>query len=87
MNIQTQRIRDVVKNTLIQVGAYLEGIDEDISNDINIHDYIQDSVQFITFIVLLEEKLEVSIPDELLMYNSIASFDAFCLELENIMNT
>mgnify|MGYP004570533093 CR=1 FL=1 len=84
MSEQNQRIRDAVKDTLIEIGAYLEGVDENIDNDINMQDYLRDSIQFISFVVLLEEKLGITIPDELLMYDSIASFSAFCLELENI---
>lgn len=81
-----QGTKDIVKDALVQVGAYLEGIDDDIDDDTDIQDYIQDSVQFISFIVLLEENLNITIPDELLTHNGLASLNSFCFELENIIS-
>ena len=49
---------------------------------INLQEYIVDSIEFITFIVNLEEKLNFTLPDEYLVYESIATIDLLCEIIE-----
>lgn len=52
------------------------------NGDIDLRDYIQDSIMFISTIVKLEEELQIEIPDEMLLFDNFASLNAFCLDLE-----
>ena len=55
-----------------------EGIEiEYDGQDLDLREYIADSVQFITFIVDIESKFEIEIPDDYLLYDSISSLHSF----------
>lgn len=45
----------------------------DMENDFDISDYIIDSMQFITFIVKIEEKLNISLSDDFLSIEILKS--------------
>lgn len=45
----------------------------EVGDDFDISDYIVDSIQFITFIVNIEEKLNVDLPDDFLSTEVIKS--------------
>ena len=78
------QIREKVKLAMINTGIYLDGVDEDFSNDLNLQSFIQDSLQFINFIVALEKELNLELQDDMLLYDKFLSFDAFCLELNDL---
>lgn len=65
-----------IKNILIEVfennGIYIDPTEED---DINISNYILDSIQFISTIVAIEEKFDIEIPDDLLIIETFNSFN------------
>lgn len=75
-----QNLIDVIKEN----GFSIEGLDKSV--DIDLREYIVDSVQFIAFIISVENKFEIEIPDEYLLYENIASLNSFtgivssCLE-------
>lgn len=48
--------------------------------DLNLQEFIEDSFSFINFIVSIEEKFDVEIPDEYLSYETIQSMNGL-LEL------
>lgn len=72
------KYRDDILEVLENMGIYIDQ-DEEL---IDLQAYIVDSIQFITFIVNLEEKLEFTFPDEYLLYESIASIDLLCEIIE-----
>lgn len=43
------------------------------SGDFDISDYIVDSIQFISFIVNIEEKLQINLPDDFLSFDVLKS--------------
>lgn len=47
------------------------------NGDINLQEYIIDSFGFINFIVCVEEKFNVEIPDEYLSFETIQSMNGF----------
>lgn len=55
-------------------------------DDIDLRDYIVDSIQFISFIITIEEKLEIEFPDELLLYDNLISLNSFCTMLSEVLN-
>ncbi|MBQ8392456.1 MAG: hypothetical protein IJX51_01660 [Clostridia bacterium] len=74
------KYRDQVVQVLEEMGILIES-DE---YDVNLQDFIVDSIQFITFIVNVEEKLNLTFPDEYLNYDNIETLHKFCEILENI---
>ena len=77
------KYRGVVIEILENMGIYVDQEEESI----NLHEYIVDSIQFITFIVNLEERLEFTFPDEYLLYDSIATIELLCDIIEQAKTT
>ena len=66
---------DKIKNDVIEVLNELGIETEDIGeNDVDLTEFIVESIMFISFIVELEDKLGIEIPEELLDINSIKSY-------------
>lgn len=53
-------------------------------NDVDLREYITNSIQFISFIVDIEEKFEITMPDEYLSYESLSSLYAFAGIVEDL---
>lgn len=70
-----EKVKEVIWGIFDEFGIYLDASDADA--DIDLREYIVDSLQFIYFIVELEEQLNISIPDELLTYDNISSINGF----------
>ena len=55
-----------------------EGIEAEYTGgDLDLRDYIIDSIQFISFIVEVEREFDIEIPNEILLYDSISSLHSF----------
>lgn len=77
-------IKKRVIDCMQKVEIYLPEDTEDYGN-INLNDYIPDSVAFISFIVAVEEEFGIELPDELLMQSALSTVDSFCTQLENVI--
>lgn len=63
------------------------GILVDVDNsDVDLRDKIADSLQFITAILQLEENLGVTLTDELIAYENLASLDAFAQSIKHLLD-
>ena len=77
---------DKIKNDVIEVLNELGIESEDIGeNDVDLTEFIVESIMFISFIVELEDKLGIEIPEELLDINSIKSLNTFSTILEELL--
>ena len=77
---------DKIKNDVIEVLNELGIETEDIGeNDVDLTEFIVESIMFISFIVELEDKLGIEIPEELLDINSIKSLHTFSTILEELL--
>ena len=77
---------DKIKNAVIEVLNELGIETEDIGeNDVDLTEFIVESIMFISFIVELEDKLGIEIPEELLDINSIKSLNTFSTILEELL--
>ena len=73
---------NVICNVLDEMGYVIfEG-----EGDFKLSDYIVDSIQFISFIVSLEENLNVTIPDEFLTPKILKSAKGLANMLESYCN-
>lgn len=75
-------VKSTIESVLFDLGIMVDSIDEDF----DLRDSIQDSIQFISFIVELEQKFEIEIHDELLQFDSIASFNNFSFNIYEMLN-
>ena len=57
---------------------------ESESEDVDLTEYILDSMQFISFIVELERELNIEFPDEFLLYENIRSLNGFINLISNL---
>ena len=77
---------DKINNDVIEVLNELGIETEDIGeNDVDLTEFIVESIMFISFIVELEDKLGIEIPEELLDINSIKSLNTFSTILEELL--
>lgn len=53
-------------------------------SDIDLRDYIIDSMQFITSIIAIESEFQIEIPSELLLYDNLISMNSFCEIIDEI---
>lgn len=61
-----------------------EGLEVEYTGvDLDLRDYITDSIQFISFIVDIEKKFVIEFSDEYLLYDSISSLHSFAEIIRN----
>ncbi len=68
-------IKKQIFEILDENGIYIEP--GDTGEDIDLREYLVDSIQYVYFIVELEERLGVELPDEILIYDNLASLNGF----------
>lgn len=64
---------------------YDMGFSIDLKNDVNLLEYGMDSLQFIEFVVSVEEEFDIVIPDEALLMDNISSLNGFITYIESII--
>ena len=66
---------DVMKSTGMYIDLKIELDAKD--TDIDMREYIKDSFQYISFVVEVEEKFEVSLPEQLVVFENLSSLRSF----------
>lgn len=85
-------MNEIVFNNIIKafenVGLSIECEDFSflIENDINLQDYIGDSLTFISVIISLEEEFEIEFPDGISYYEYMNSFKSFIKLITEIIS-
>lgn len=59
---------------------------EKIEEDIDLREYIEDSIVFIGFIVEIEAKFNLELDDSVLLYDNLQSLNGFVKMLEGYIN-
>ncbi len=67
-----EAVQERVLKTLDEVGIFVDNTEED--NDLT--NYIEDSIQFMSFVVKLEEEFEIEFPNELLIFDNFKTLDS-----------
>ena len=65
---------------LDNIGVFVESQEEDL----DLREYILDSVQFISAIIQIEDEFGIEIPSELLLHDNLASFNSFSKMIEDL---
>ena len=76
MDANKEHIVETVAECLENIGVIIETNNLETS-DVNIIEYNIDSLDFISFIVDVEERLNIIIPEEILRYDILQSFNGF----------
>ena len=91
--INQETVQNIILETFTEMGVYIDSLpvksNENAisqSDDIDLRDYVVDSLMFISFIIELESKLQVEIPAELLFIDSLSSLSGFSYLLMNTIN-
>lgn len=71
-----------IQNALSNIGILID--EETIDEDIDLTEYILDSLQFVSFIIELENELNIELPVEVLQYDKIRSLNGFVALIQNI---
>lgn len=61
-------------------------VDSESNDDIDLREYIIDSIQFISFIVEIEKEFDIEFPDEALQFENIASLNGFANIIDSIVS-
>ena len=72
MTIETvrEKLQEAFKNVGINFTASSD-------EDIDLQEYVEDSLQYITAIAEIENLFDIDLPDELLLFSSLRSFHSF----------
>jgi acyl carrier protein len=80
--------RDDIKSGIItcfqSIGIMVA--DDNLSDDLEIQEYIEDSIMFITMIIELESYFNIEIPDEFLLPETISSLGALTDLVTKLLN-
>lgn len=74
-------VSEKVYSILNNMGFYINSYE-----DINLIDYGMDSIGFVSFIIEIENELEIIIPDEALLIENISSLHGFIRYIDSIVN-
>jgi len=74
-----------VKEKLLQCFLNIGVVIDDTEDDVDLKEYITDSVQFIAAIVEIERIFSIEFPDELLLFSVFDSFNGLVKIVESIL--
>lgn len=77
INIRSQVIEVLASNYIF--------IDCNEKDDVDLSLYIEDSIQFVSFIVELEKSFEIEIPDEFLNFDKFRYLNNICIVIEELI--
>jgi acyl carrier protein len=77
-------IREKIIDTFEANGIYFD--QKNVEADVDLREYITDSLQFMNFIVELEKKFNLEFPDEVLVYDNLVSLNGFIAIVESIQD-
>ena len=77
--------QDKIVDIIADMGVMVVRNNEE--DDINLQEYIVDSLQFISFILELERTFDIEFPDEMLLYESIQSLNGLASMVELLVSS
>lgn len=75
-------MKNTVFDVLENMGIILDETEQE--EDLDLTEYIVDSIQFISFIIELERVLNVVLPDNFLIFQNYHSLNALCGALKEV---
>lgn len=78
-------MNEIEKKVMVAIQTAGIEVEDTMSEDIDLTELIEDSFQFISMIVNLEEELQVEIPDDYLVMDKLQSLKGFIVMLEELV--
>jgi acyl carrier protein len=78
------KARERLLGILEESGLYVE--QKSSGEDLDLREYIVDSVQFMSFVVEIESQFNIEMPDEALAYERFASLNGLATIIESIIS-
>lgn len=75
--------KEEIISILDNLGIYIDILNDE---DIDLREYILDSIQFISFIVELEKKFCIFFPDEMLSVDVLSSLNSFSILVDTLIS-
>lgn len=82
--INTIEVRDKLFEILNDMGIICDT--EKVEEDVDLREYIEDSIVFIGFIAEIEAKFNFELDDSVLLYDNLQSLNGFVKMLEGYIN-
>lgn len=76
-------IKLMILNSLDKIGIFIS--EDELVEDIALSEYITDSIQFISFIIEIENDLGFELPDEFFLQEVLSSLNGFAEALLNLV--
>ena len=77
-----KEIRNNIVEALEKIFVFIDSTEE---GDVSLEPYIEDSIQFMSFVVELEQTFNVEFPQELLAFDSFKTLDNISLIIEELL--
>lgn len=81
--MKRKEIEQKLVNCLENVSIYIDV--DDTVDDIDLENYIESSIQFISLVIEIEKEFSIEIPDEMLDINTFKTIDMICVLLNEIL--
>lgn len=81
--MKRKEIEQKLVNCLENVSIYIDV--DDTVDDIDLENYIESSIQFISLVIEIEKEFSIEIPDEMLDINTFKTIDMICDLLNEIL--
>ena len=81
--MERKEIEQKLVNCLENVSIYID-VDDNV-DDIDLENYIESSIQFISLVIEIEKEFSIEIPDEMLDINTFKTIDMICDLLNEIL--
>jgi acyl carrier protein len=78
------KVRERLLGILEESGLYVE--QKSSGEDLDLREYIVDSVQFMSFVVEIESQFNIEMPDEVLVYDKLGSLNGLAAIIESIVD-
>lgn len=81
--MKRKEIEQKLVNCLENVSIYID-VDDNV-DDIDLENYIESSIQFISLVIEIEKEFSIELPDEMLDINTFKTIDMICDLLNEIL--
>ena len=78
-------IEKTIIEVLDRVGIFIDVNIDVVDGDIDLRNYIFDSLQFITFIVEMESTINIPLPDDFLIFDNFSSLKALSQNINTLL--
>jgi acyl carrier protein len=82
---ELDEIQETICQVLQEMGFLI--FDNTEEGDMNLQNYVVDSLQFVDFIVRLEDKFHITFPDEFLDYNVLLSWNGLGVMIQEFLES